>query len=94
MEHVYYLTKICYASLGMKWNITKELRSITKKRENHPKATWTKNKENSSCTGGSRRPCAHGPPRPRAHGLSRELALRHPVRTGVYRVHGPYRMGG
>ena len=50
MEHVYYLTKIRYASLGMKRNITKELRSITKKRENHPKATWTKNKENSSCT--------------------------------------------
>ena len=61
MEHVYYLTKTCYASLGMKRNITKKLRSITKEKENHPKATWTKNKENSSCTGGSRRPRPHGP---------------------------------
>ena len=39
MEHVYYLTKICYASLGMKRNITKKLRSITKEKKDHPKAT-------------------------------------------------------
>ena len=47
MEHVYYLTKICYASLGMKWNITKELRSIPKEKENHHKAIRIK-KECSS----------------------------------------------
>ena len=89
MEYIYYLTKICYASLGMKRNITKKLRSITKEKEDHPKAVWTKNKENSSNTGGSRRPRAHGPPRPRAHGLHRNLTLEHPVRTGLYHAHGP-----
>ena len=94
MEHVYYLTKICYASLGMKRNITKELRSITKEKEDHPKAVRTKNKENSNCTGSFRQPRAHGPPRPRAHGLSWKLALEHPVCTGMYRAHGtPVRTG-
>ena len=47
MEHVYYLTKICYASLGMNRNITKKLRSIPKEKENHPKAIRIK-KECSS----------------------------------------------
>lgn len=38
-------------------------------------------------------PCAQAP-RPRAHGLLRELALEHPVRTGLYRAHGtPVRTG-
>ena len=87
MEHVYYLTKICYASLGMKRNTTKKPRSITKGEEDHPKAVRTKKKDNSSSTGGSRRPCAHGAPRPRAHGLHRKLALEHPVCTGLYRAH-------
>ena len=50
MEHGYYLIKIRYASLGMKRNITKKLRSITKEKEDHPKAVWTKNKENNSST--------------------------------------------
>ena len=94
MEHVYYLTKICYASLGMKWNITKKLRSIPKEKENHPKAVRIKTECNSSKTASPRRPCAHGPPRPRAHGLHRELTLEHPVRTGLYHAHGtPVRMG-
>ena len=78
----------------MKWNITKKLRSIPKKKENHPKATWTTNENNSSSTGGSRQPRAHGPPRPRAHGLQRYLTLEHPVCTGMYRAHGtPVHMG-
>ena len=72
----------------MKGNITKKIRSITQEKEDHPKAVRTKNKENNSCTGGSRRPRAHGPPRPRAHGLHRNLTLEHPVRTGLYRAHG------
>ena len=94
MELGCYLTKICYASLGMKRNIAKKLRSITKEKENHPKATWTKNENNSSSTGGSRQPRAHGPQKPRAHGLLRELAQEHPVRTGLYRAHGtPVRTG-
>ena len=54
MEHVYYLTKICYASLGMKWNITKKLRSIPKEKEDHPKAMRTKMERNSSNTGSPR----------------------------------------
>ena len=54
MEHVYYLTKICYASLGMKRNITKKLRSIPKEKEDHPKALRTKTECNSSNTGGPR----------------------------------------
>ena len=60
----------------MKRNITKELRSITKEKEDHPKAVRTKNKENSNCTGSFRRPRARGPLRPSAHGPSRELALK------------------
>ena len=90
----YYLTKICYVSLGTKRNTTKKLRSITKEKEDHPKAVRTKNKENSNCTGSFRRPRAHGPPRPRAHGLHRNLTLEHPVRTSLYRAHGtPVRTG-
>ena len=54
MEHVYYLTKICYASLGMKRNITKELRSIPKEKENHPKAMRIKTECNSSKTASPR----------------------------------------
>ena len=54
MEHGYYLSKICYASLGMKSNITKKLRSITKEKEDHPKAVRTKNKDNSSKTASPR----------------------------------------
>ena len=54
MEHGYYLTKIRYASLGMKRNITKKLKSITKEKEDHPKALRTKTKDNNSSTGGSR----------------------------------------
>ena len=50
MEHCCYLTKICYASLGTKWNITKELRSIPKEKENHPKAIRIKKECNSSKT--------------------------------------------
>ena len=50
MEHGYYLTKIYYASLGMKRNITKKLRSITKENEDHPKAVKSKKKDNSSST--------------------------------------------
>ena len=83
-----YLTKICYVSLGTKRNTTMKLRSITKEKEDHPKAVWTKNKENSSNTGGSRRPRVHGPSRPRAHGQHRKLTLEHPVCTGMYRAHG------
>ena len=54
MEHVYYLTKICYASLGMKWNITKKLRSIPKEKENHPKAIRIKTECNRSKTASPR----------------------------------------
>ena len=54
MEHVYYLTKICYASLGMKRNTTKELWSIPKKKEDHPKAVRIKTECNSSNTGSPR----------------------------------------
>ena len=54
MEHVYYLTKICYASLGMKRNITKKLRSITNKKEDHPKALRAKTECNSSKTASPR----------------------------------------
>ena len=50
MEHVYYLTKICYASLGMKWNITKKLTSIPKEKENHPKAIRIKTECNRGKT--------------------------------------------
>ena len=50
MEYVYYLTKIRYASLGMKRNITKKLRSITKEKEDYPKALRTKTECNSSKT--------------------------------------------
>ena len=93
MEHVYYLTKICYASLGMKRNITKKLRSITKEKEDHPKAMRIKTEHYSGWTGSPRRPRAHEPPRPRAHGLSRKLTLEHPVRTGLYRAHRTPRTG-
>ena len=48
MEHGYDLTKIRYASLGMKWNITKKLRSIPKEKENHPKAVRIKTECSSS----------------------------------------------
>ena len=88
MEHGCYLTKICYASLGMKGNITKKLRSITKEKEDQPKAVRTKKKDNSSSTGSSKRPRAHGPPRPRAHGPPKKLTLEHPMRTGLYHAHG------
>ena len=54
MEHGYYLTKICYASLGMKWNITKELRSSPKEKENHPKAMRIKTECSSSKTASPR----------------------------------------
>ena len=54
MEHVYYLTKICYASLGMKWNTTRELRSIPKEKENHPKAMRIKMECNRSKTASPR----------------------------------------
>ena len=50
MEHVYYLNKICYASLDMKWNITKKLGSIPKKKENHPQATRIKTECNNNKT--------------------------------------------
>ena len=50
MEHGYYLIKIRYASLGMKRNITKKLRSITKEKGDHPKASRAKTKRNSSNT--------------------------------------------
>ena len=54
MEYVYYLTKICYASLGMKRNITKKLRSITKEKGDHPKSTRMKTEHYSSWTGSPR----------------------------------------
>ena len=41
---------MCYASLGMKGNITKKLRSIPKKKENHPKAMRIKTECNLSKT--------------------------------------------
>ena len=49
-----YLTKICYVSLGTKRNTTMKLRSITKEKEDHPKATRTKTERNSSNTGSPR----------------------------------------
>ena len=54
MEHVYYLTKICYVSLGTKRNTTKRLRSTPKEKRNHPKTTWTKTECNTSKTGSPR----------------------------------------
>ena len=72
----------------------KQLKSFPEAKEKDPKATRQKKEPNRSWTGSPRRPRAHGPPRPRAHGLLRELALEHPVRTGLYRAHGtPVRTG-
>ena len=50
MEHGHCLTKIRYASLGMKRNITKKLKSITKEKEDHPQALQTKMECNNSNT--------------------------------------------
>ena len=63
-------------------------------KEKDPKATRRKKEGDKIDSALPRRPRAHGPRRPRANGLLRELALEHPVRTGLYRAHGtPMRTG-
>ena len=73
---------------------TKQLRSFPEAKEKDPKATRKKKECTKFISELPRQPRAHGPRRPRAHGLHRELALEHPVRTGLYRAHGtPVRTG-
>ena len=89
-----YLTKECCASLRMRTTAAKQLRSFPEAKEKDPKATRKKKECTKTNSAPSRLPCAHGPRRPSAHGLHRELALEHPVRTGLYRAHGtPMRTG-
>ena len=108
MEHVYYLTKICYASLGMKRNITKKLRSIPKEKENHPRGhkdqEGVQQLQNSMsqvtpCAQAPETPCPRatqepGAGAPRAHG--RVPCPRDPRAHGpdFPRAHGPPRMAG
>ena len=72
----------------MKTDDHKLVRNTPKEYEKDPKATRRKKECNKTKSAPPRRPRAHGPRRPRAHGLHRELALEHPVRTGMYRAHG------
>ena len=83
-----------YVSLGMKPDDHKLVRNTPKELEKDHKATRRKKECNKINSAPPRRPRADGPRRTRVHGLLRELALEHPVRTGLYRAHGtPVRTG-